>query len=202
MSLRLHYNSEHLSDANFKPPVSLIERQRRQRNCTCALCNTEFSSRILVLTHLTKDHSDTINEMIDERFDCDICSRVLDSFAEYELHQHSAHMFKREQTPHLCNICGKYQQSTLALKMHLNTHNNTRHHSCNICNKRFTAKTTLSEHMLVHTGEKRYVCLSDGCDAAFAQRSGLTQHKILRHMENRHQCEFCGQKFPLLRYLK
>lgn len=201
-SLRQHYNAEHLSGKDSKTPVSLIERERRKRNCTCAFCKTEFSSRLLVLTHLTDDHSGAINEMIDERFDCDVCSRVLDSFSEYELHQHRVHIYKREQTPHLCNICGKYQQSNLALKMHLNTHTNTRQHVCNVCNKTFTAKTTLSEHMLVHTGEKRYICSLDGCNAAYAQRSGLTQHKILRHLENRHQCEFCGQKFPLLRYLK
>lgn len=201
-TLRLHFNSAHLSEANLRTPVSLIERKRRQRNCTCALCKTEFPSRLLILTHFNAAHSDTIAEMMDERFDCDTCSRVSDSFAEYELHQHRAHIFKREQTPHLCNICGKYQQSTLALKMHLNTHNNTRHHACTVCNKRFTAKTTLTEHMFVHTGQKGYVCPFDGCDAAYAQRSGLTQHKILRHLENRHQCEYCGQKFPLLRYLK
>lgn len=201
-SLRFHYNSEHLADENSKPPVSLIERKRRKRSCTCGLCKTEFSSRLLVLKHLINDHLDAINEMTDERFDCDICSRVLDSFAEYEIHQQRTHIYKREQTPHLCSVCGKYQQSSVALKIHINTHTNTRLYACNVCNKSFTAKTTLSEHMLVHTGEKRYVCSVDGCDAAYAQRSGLTQHKILRHLESRHQCEYCGQKFPLLRYLK
>lgn len=58
------------------------------------------------------------------------------------------------------------------------TRNATGDYMCPHCD--FTAKaknpSTMFYHMLDHTGEKPHVCTEPGCDKAFKQKSGLTQH--------------------------
>jgi hypothetical protein len=52
---------------------------------------------------------------------------------------------------------------------------------CPDCGVTKNRKNTMFYHMKTHTGEKNYVCTVPGCDKAFVQKSGLTQHMRQLH---------------------
>ena len=52
---------------------------------------------------------------------------------------------------------------------------------CTICGETKLRSNTMYYHMKSHAGIKEYVCDEPGCDSAFIQKSGLTQHKRQAH---------------------
>jgi hypothetical protein len=56
------------------------------------------------------------------------------------------------------------------------TQNEKGEYVCPECGITKNRKNTMFYHMKTHTGEKKYVCTEPGCEKAFVQKSGLTQH--------------------------
>lgn len=181
--------------------VSLIRRQGR-RGYFCTLCDEEFTMRPLIMQHFVNNHSDTIAQMTDAKFECDLCRKLLPSFAIYEIHQNE-HIDNPDQQRYLCNYCGKYLKSTLSLDNHIAGHMNLRQFVCDICHKTKNDKSSLRIHMIMHMNEKPHKCPVSGCGAAYSILAKLREHKILHHTnEKKHQCDICFKKFKLKTYLK
>ncbi len=75
------------------------------------------------------------------------------------------------------------------------TQNEKGEYVCPDCGITKNRKNTMFYHMKTHTGEKRYICTEPGCDKAFVQKSGLTQHMRQVHPEPMtnvsHACPCC-----------
>lgn len=203
---RLHYKKKHSAEYSTnvsfdERPVSLIHHQVRT-GYTCTLCLKVFSTRPIILEHFLEAHGDELAELSDERFDCDLCPQVLNSFADFAAHQND-HIFKPGRGKFLCNYCGQYKPSKAALQSHIDGHLNLRNFSCDICHKRFNEKRQIMSHMITHSNEKPNACAVNGCTAAFPRLANLREHMLLRHTtEKRYDCEICGKKFMLKQYLR
>lgn len=196
-----HGPSESSSDSReLNEKVNLIRREGR--SYFCALCEDEFTIRSLIMQHFVNNHSDTISQLTDVRFGCDLCSMVLPSFAIFETHQNE-HIFRPSKKRYLCNYCGKYLESKTSLDDHIARHINLRQFICDICKRTKNDRNSMSVHMIMHMNKKPHKCSVSGCSAAFAKKAKLREHTILRHTtEKLHQCEICSKKFKLKSYLK
>lgn len=211
VGLRLHYKEKHWDECSAdslaqlneisENAVLLIHRHGNQ-GYTCTLCLKEFKTRSIIVDHLLRDHSHTIAQLNDVFFECDLCPRLFSSFENFEVHQKNNHVFKQNKQ-FLCHYCGKSKQSKRALEYHIASHINLRQFTCDICQKGFNEKSVLSAHMSTHSKQRPYVCNIQGCRAAYSQKFKLYEHNIVRHStEKRYQCDICGKKFKLQRYLK
>lgn len=200
---RLHYkrnhSMEHSTNAD-NPAVALIHHQVRS-GYTCTLCLKVFTTRPIIMEHFRDTHSKDIIELSEDRFDCDLCSQEFTSFDDFDKHQHE-HIFKSSNGQFLCNYCGQYKQSKAALESHIGGHLNLRNFSCDICHKRFNEKRQIMSHMISHTNEKPFICTAEGCTAAFPRLAKLREHLLLHTTDKRYDCEICGKKFMLKRYLR
>lgn len=180
--------------------VNLI--RRRKRCYVCTLCEEEFTIRALIMQHFASNHSETIAQLTDVEFGCDLCSTVLSSFANFETHQNE-HIFKPDRRKFLCNYCGTCLYSKTSLNIHIAGHLNLRQFICDICHRTKNDRNSLLIHMIRHTSEKPHKCPVKGCKAAYSLRAKLREHHILHHTtEKLHQCEICSKKFKLKKYLK
>lgn len=227
-ALSMHNTSSHPLSLTNVPPIILI-RKLDESSYSCSFCESDdFSSRNEILYHICVDHKieiQRINISTKDQFGCNICPYTTSIFQLYVHHEHQVHLLdhmtqpkimqtdakpkprrKRKQptsNDFLCNICGHASKTNHDLTMHMVTHSSDRPFICDICNRGFKKRETMREHLFVHSGEKRYACPVEGCDARFAQKAGLQQHKIRKHLpEERFKCEICDKKFVFLNKYK
>lgn len=227
-ALSMHNITSHPLSSTNAPSIILIAEN--DETCSCSICESNFSSRNDTLYHICVQHKieiQRINLSTNEQFGCNICPYTTSIFPLYVHHEHQVHMLdhinrtnqkvmktKPKPTPHrkrkkptsndfLCNICGHASKTNHDLTMHMVTHSSERPFICDICNRGFKKRETMREHLFVHTGFKRYTCPVQGCDERFAQKAGLQQHKIRKHLpEERFKCEICDKKFVFLNKYK
>ncbi|CAG0886601.1 unnamed protein product [Cyprideis torosa] len=176
----------------------------------CLKCRNKFT--VEVFFHHIKDI---------HRFDvvdvqCQDCTQVLTSQAEYILHRRAKHGPGRE-----CLVCGKsIPASTTEMKKHLKTHNM---HRCQYCGKEISDSSDhveqehgaevgcpvckedipekiLDGHVKAHSNPKQG-CLK--CGMHFDTNMGLKSHNREIHVGRPlEQCILCEKKFPGPWYLK
>lgn len=230
-ALSMHNTTSHPFSSTKASSVIPITKSDETSN-VCSFCGSgDFSSRNATLYHICVHHMieiQRINVSTKEQFGCDICSFTTSIFPLYVHHEHKAHLLdhmnltnpqnvmktdpiqkprrkrkKPTSNDFLCNICGHASKTNHDLTMHMCIHSSERPFICDICNRGFKKRETMREHLFVHTGLKRYACPVEGCDERFAQKAGLQQHKIRKHLpEERFKCEICDKKFVFLNKYK
>ncbi|KAI0595286.1 hypothetical protein F4775DRAFT_569708 [Biscogniauxia sp. FL1348] len=92
---------------------------------------------------------------------------------------------KREagEGKYCCPQCPKTFTRAFTLRVHLNTHNNSRPHACSTCSREFKRQTDLKRHMIIHSTTRQFVCTgtlksgaSWGCKKAFRRADKLREH--------------------------
>lgn len=229
--LSMHNTTSHPLSSTNAPPMILIAKND-ESSYSCKICESNvFSSRNETLYHICVHHKieiQRLNISTHQQFGCNICPYTTSIFPLYVHHEHRVHMLdhmiqanhqnamktdpkpkprrnrkKPTSNDFLCNICGHASKTNHDLTMHMVTHSSERPFICDICNRGFKKRETMREHLFVHSGEKRYACPVEGCDERFAQKAGLQQHKIRKHLpEERFKCEICDKKFVFLNKYK
>lgn len=83
----------------------------------------------------------------------------------------------------VCPECNKICSNSGNLKAHIEAHKKENCFPCPKCLRTFNQQGRLNKHMKTH-GKKKFKCLHEGCDQAFALQHGLKQH-IKIHAEER-----------------
>ncbi|KAL5021411.1 hypothetical protein ScPMuIL_000566, partial [Solemya velum] len=68
-------------------------------------------------------------------------------------------------------------------------------YKCDLCEAAFAAKQVLNNHKMMHTGVKTFTC--DLCEAAFTNKGHLNNHKMIHTGEKPYECELCKVAFKL-----
>ncbi|XP_034234902.1 zinc finger protein 717-like isoform X2 [Thrips palmi] len=199
--------------------MSHVMARPEETSFRCTVCNSYFSRRSSLLTHLE------IGEMQSE---CTVCDRTSNSRSALatDFSTHSA-------IASVCSVCNKEIGNEQNLKTHLETcnrsklfhfkdcemafstgrglanhrkfHTEDKLSECTICNKKF-GKAYLATHLRTHThtGKKPYKCSI--CSRAFSLKSGLGVH-LATHQKNKpFECTVCNKKllgrFSLIVHLR
>ncbi|CAG7837476.1 unnamed protein product [Allacma fusca] len=136
----------------------------------CGKCNTEtvYKNRENMYRHIKRSH---IREGLNEDGDSDAPG-------------------------YTCSKCGKCMTTSLGLKYHMQTHDDSFIFICEHCGKECRGIKALQGHTRrVHLHVTRVVDC-DGCDKKFKDRMSLNRHKRQVHMKQKNVfCEFCGRGF-------
>lgn len=153
----------------FKSEMSWRKHRYRHREprFPCQQCDKKF-----FFLHDYKNHMNTHSGTKDHV--CETCGAKFSSGENLSSHRYWH--FKRHQ----CDVCGKYFALMGKLRVHKNTHTNTKPYSCSHCGYAFADDGALRRHIKsVHEGRK-YTCFS--CGKQFTQAYDLTRHKQKEHM--------------------
>lgn len=114
-----------------------------------------------------------ITEDTENNNKCNVCGKILKTFASLCKHKISMHQNKK--------AIGK-----------VTGHGSARLHHCLKCSYTTKRGQSLVYHMRTHTGEKPYVC---ECGNRFAQPASLAAHKKTHSTDTYHTCPKCGKQF-------
>ncbi|OQV15474.1 Zinc finger protein rotund [Hypsibius exemplaris] len=126
------------------------------------------------------------------KFPCKMCNQVLESKAEFQMHNQS-HM--REPKPYRCSQCPKSFANSSYLSQHMRIHLGIKPYHCDICKKKFTQLSHLQQHIRTHTGDKPYRCPQPTCTKAFSQLSNLQSHSRCHQQDKPFKCQSCYKCF-------
>jgi KRAB domain-containing zinc finger protein len=76
--------------------------------------------------------------------------------------------FEKNSLPQVVHLCGRSPQSYF-LHVQMATHSNETPYICDICGKGFKRRDRLREHTRIHTRDKSYICTT--CGKTFHDRS-------------------------------
>ncbi|XP_066540124.1 zinc finger protein 574 [Hoplias malabaricus] len=141
-------------------------------------------------------------------FDCTVCGKRLNSFANLRLHQLSHGLGpgrprgsgSTSGRSHPCPVCGKLFVSASSVTLHQRVHTGERPYPCTVCGKRFRQNTHLREHLRTHSGERPYRC--EFCGKGFVQSMHLAEHRRTHTGERPHACAECGKTFKTISNLR
>ncbi|XP_058799344.1 zinc finger protein 28-like [Phymastichus coffea] len=214
---------------SLEPPI--------ENNKVNSICNSQFqnlnyaqdsyeSEKITSTSVPPQDKNITtslISEIIrNNKFKCDVCSRLFSQQSKLEMHQASHNRKKLFNCAH----CSKSYSSKSKLAAHTRLHTQTNIHKCNICQKIFSWPSYLNEHMKTHNPEsqekkvtfecaeckKLFHCVKsyrkhtkfhtgkglfqcDICDKLFSQKYSLKVHMSSHRLFKSHKCELCDKSF-------
>ncbi|CAH1173747.1 unnamed protein product [Phaedon cochleariae] len=121
-------------------------------------------------------------QMEGNSYTCDICSKVFDSFFEYQDHQHS-------HNGHFVFCCSKCDQ-TFSSRNDLVEHERNHKVSCETCNSQVLTKS-LEAHMKKHTDKHK--CTE--CDSRHTSKASMEKHYKARHTDIKgYVCHICGKQ--------
>lgn len=160
--------------------------------------------------------------MRNNKFKCEICSRLFSQKSKLEAHQ-AIHNRKK---PFACAHCSKCYSSKSKLAAHTRLHTQVNIHKCNICQKIFSYPSYLTEHMKTHNAESgdrkvMFECIEckkqfysaksykkhrkfhtgkglfqcDICDKLFSQKYSLKVHMSSHELSKSHKCDLCNKSF-------
>ena len=114
----------------------------RIKGYNCDKCHKRFTTPNALQSHMVY-HSD-------EKFECNICGKILKSKANIKNHIMQIHI--RKET-YICPHCGKISKSKGNLQQHINKiHLQLRPFACTVCPKKFKSAQQNEAHMRTHTG--------------------------------------------------
>ena len=89
-----------------------------------------------------------------QKFECEICSKVLSSARTKAAHIKAIH----EEKKHVCLVCGKKVVNATTLKLHVESvHEGKKRHQCDVCGDKFVVRVNLWKHVAaVHQKVRKY----------------------------------------------
>jgi len=197
----------------FRKPGSLAKHERICETgevFSCTACDAKFTSKEQRNRH-EKVH-------VNKKLQCDICLKTFTHANGFATHKKShielrfvcskddcdqvfktslnlkKHLNSHEESNTLdCTICGRNFGGAWNLKRHLLTHEGLKPFQCPSCNKSFSCEKDMIAHSAVHTGKKGFSCSS--CSSSFTHLRGLQQHMVI-HSDKASVCGLgCGKRF-------
>ena len=155
---------------NYHVHEKTKEVKPKPEKVACEKCGLLFKSSQSLKHHVSRIHKK------ENRFQCDICSKIFGDKNTMILHKKSIH----EKLTLVCDQCGSKFNWEKTLKHHIRTvHEGFVPFECKDCGKTFNRKQFYTNHVLmVHKGINPYVC--EFCDKVFTQA-----HMMKKHMKNK-----------------
>lgn len=222
VSLNRHIKKYHkeLCSSN-ETDVEEVEIKEEPKLFKCKICDSAFSTEILLQTHDVSEHNGVYecklcdkrftgrqyiarhNTIVhgDEMYQCSVCNKKYKYKKFLKRHMEKNHGSNPENQ-FQCSVCPK-QFSTLArFNFHTRNHFLPKIHQCDICSKMFKTETNLRTHKTSHlTFEerstaksiKKYLCPI--CGKILFSPSGRDVHIRTHNEEKQFKCNICSWAF-------
>ncbi|XP_063695751.1 zinc finger protein 729-like [Culicoides brevitarsis] len=158
-----------------RPKKKEEEKKKVTRNTEqiyCAHCHKYYFNRVSLARHIRKKHQGGL--------ECKYCCRIFMDREKYEIHMTEKAPIEKE-----AKESGKKEKS----------------YFCEHCGYSTPHNSTMHTHMqMYHLNESEKIC--DFCGKGFKLKHALVQHMRRRHMEKKHFCSECNEKFPELHLLR
>ena len=186
---------------------SVLEGRPKNHKCEhCAKCFAD--------THTLKIHTKSIHERrkdckkyqvkyvefiemrkkngCKQNFKCDLCDRVLKSFAGLKYHNVVAHIGEK---PFKCTICENKYMTKPQLQQQKKTVHGGEKHECVLCKNVFSSIPSVKNHIKsIHMGTTKIPC--DRCGKGFKNNACLKRHVDSVHDNLKNfKCHHCGKSF-------
>lgn len=170
-----------------------IKRDHINPPGVCDFCGKEFKCKYNLTAHRNEAHMGS--EI--KRVQCTVCDAWMRKSSLYtHIKSHNANV----EPCLVCSICSKEVKDNVALKNHIRNVHGNREHLCTVCGKAFQTSLALKvrknarchynfilnlidfqEHMAVHTGEHLYECRY--CTKTFKSNGNMHSHHKKAHFD-------------------
>ena len=150
----------------------------------CDLCALSFKKPGFLMRHKLQKHE---IPMV-----CEECSKEFSLLADFNSHMKESHPF------HTCDICGIKKNSSIQLKVHIES-KHKENIPCPHCGIMFSTKDSLGVHLYrFHSDREVQKCTE--CDYSTKVEAEMRKHFKSRHTDEcLETCEFCGEVFKRLK---
>lgn len=155
----------------------------------CDQCGKTLRSKYALTLHISVVHEKMQPKPV-QSYLCNLCGRLCRSKTDYTVHCNKEHLGIH---PHACKVCGMRFFAKANLKVHLQTHGESRDFVCTECGKTFRQRQGLRVHLNIHKTEKPYQC--PVCEKTFTQRGALVRHARTHTAERPYACKLCSSTF-------
>uniref|UniRef100_A0A1A9WJD8 Protein krueppel n=1 Tax=Glossina brevipalpis TaxID=37001 RepID=A0A1A9WJD8_9MUSC len=107
---------------------------------------------------------------------------------------------KKENTGHICDVCGNVYAKRGRMMEHRQRHDKELKYACELCDKKFHMRELLRKHMYSHSGGKPLKC--DYCSRTFYYESVRKAHEAVHKGHKPYVCDICGKAFCYAHTLK
>ena len=149
-----------------------------------------------------KQHKRVVHKK-EKNYPCNLCDKKF-SYAT-ALKNHAKVVHNPDVKDEKCDQCDFETQTKDKLRRHKNTHHTKKNKEinfkCEPCEKSFTSYAGHRAHMLSAHSDIRHKC--DICDSVFTQKTSLTHHNKVYHIENKmNKCNLCEKEFRTSTHLR
>ncbi|XP_059611970.1 zinc finger protein 436-like [Phlebotomus argentipes] len=185
-----------------------------REECTCPLCNKEYTNEKQLQMHLNdhqvscienqvkseekdsseEEKSDGENDEEELQFKCPENGCSVSFKMESDLYIHKSIHVKDGKNQ--CSFCKKEFTTIAQLKRHIKIHFTDKPHKCKICKKGFPEMGSLTRHIRTHSGEqrvKKHLCTV--CGKGYYDFYSLSVHTRTHTGERPCICSVCGKTF-------
>ncbi|XP_045178187.2 zinc finger protein 26-like [Mercenaria mercenaria] len=151
--------------------------------------------------HKTRE-DETENDENSMQYLCNLCGQRFCSRKVLMDHMRKTHPQKQQ---YFCGICQKGFIRSWPLKLHLNSHNNSRY-DCKICGRSFVQERSLRNHMKYHTITENIATTGSRMDTTVGKRFDLVEEEnnCNENIAKKQYvaCEICSRVFANSDFLK
>lgn len=130
--------------------------------------------------------------MTHELNQCNICSKIFEKAEDLAQHKEI-----HSQTDYTCDICEEAFETPYSFAVHNYKH--IMRYDCPRCNFQTKSRSSVKGHIKRHEG--KYTCFCSVCGRGFIGKALLATHEEIHLDIKRYECEYCGKKFNVKRYL-
>ncbi|XP_032524486.2 zinc finger and BTB domain-containing protein 41-like [Danaus plexippus] len=149
-------------------------RRKHDKNSYCDVCDKQFESREVYLTHT---HKRIVQE-------CSVCNLIFATHRGLCKHLRTTHKVELPRTV-FCDLCNESFHDKRQLKPHYMKVHLKASYTCIFCKKIFKAKESYRRHVLLKHPVNEKTCLQkcDQCTESFADEFELCKHINMAHRQ-------------------